>query len=90
MSEEQKDGGHGFPPEVVERVKSDARNGVQQLVNFVEKAEMPLLVVFALDNSGGTALAWTNAPLEIADDIARRSMHMLAKSESEKADAVKH
>jgi hypothetical protein len=88
MSEEKK--GHGFPPELVERVKSDAFKGVRQLGDFIEKAEMPLLVVFALDNIGGVALAWTNAPLAIADDMAVRSMKMLSDSEKEKTDAVKH
>jgi hypothetical protein len=99
MSEEKDDGNlpaqakqvdPGFPPELVERVKSDAFKGVRQLGDFIEKAEMPLLVIFALDNIGGTALAWTNAPLRIADDMALRSMKMLSDSETEKGNVVQH
>jgi hypothetical protein len=82
-----------FSPEFIASVKERAAAGLQELSKFLDGSEMPLLVFVVMDNHGansGTALSWTNAPLEIADDMLVKGMQTLVDLREKANAAPKH
>jgi hypothetical protein len=66
-----------YTPEFKAKVAADAATSLDAARKFLDGKEMPLVLMFIVDNATGEGFSWANVPQNIAVAIAEEGLSVL-------------